>query len=118
MREVSSKIVYRDKEYKIVFNLNVMEAIQDEYKTLDKWGELTDGKSGETDVKALIFGLREMLNEGILINNEDNGANDPLLTHRQVGRMLSEVGIQSTTNTMNELVVESTRTTELEPKNE
>lgn len=110
MREVSSKIVYKDKEYKIVFNLNVMEAIQSEYKTLDEWGALTDGKGGETDIKALIFGLREMLNEGILINNEDNGANDPLLTHRQVGRMLSEVGIQHTTEAMNDLVVESTKT--------
>ena len=46
IKEVSSKITYKDKEYKLVFNLNVMEKIQDEYKTLDKWGELTDGSKG------------------------------------------------------------------------
>lgn len=110
MREVSSKINYKDKDYKIVFNLNVMEAIQAEYGTLDEWGELTDGKGGEPNIKAVIFGLREMINEGILIDNEDNGTNEPLLSHRQVGRMLTESGIQSTTATMNDLVVESTKT--------
>ena len=110
MREVSSKIVYKDKEYKLVFNLNVMEIIQEEYKTLESWGELTDGKSGEVNVKALIFGLTAMLNEGIEIYNEDNNTQEPLLNHRQVGRILSEVGIQSTTEKMNELVIDSTQT--------
>lgn len=112
MREVSSKIVYKEKEYKIVFNLNVMEAIQAEYGTLDKWGELTDGKdeTGEVDVKALIFGLKEMINEGIEINNEDTGARDPLLTHKQVGRILSEVGIEKAAEKINDLVIDSAKT--------
>lgn len=117
MREVYKTITYKDKEYKIVFNLNVMEVIQDEYKTLDAWGELTDGKTGEVNVKALIFGLTAMLNEGIEINNEDNNTNEPLLTHRQVGRILTEVGLNATTNTINELVVDSTKTDEDNSKN-
>lgn len=114
MKEVSKTITWNDKEYKIVFNLNVMEAIQGEYKTLDKWGELTDGKTegGEVDVKALIFGLREMLNEGILIHNEDTGANEPLLTHRQVGRLLTDIGINKATEDVNNLVIDSTKTEE------
>ena len=33
MRQVSKKITYKGKDYKLVFNLNVMEVIQDEYKT-------------------------------------------------------------------------------------
>lgn len=117
MREVSSKIVYKDKEYKIYFNLNVMEAIQEEYGTLEKWGELTDGKGGETNVKALVFGLTAMLNEGIEINNDETGAKDPLLTHKQVGRMLTEVGIESTTAKMNDLVVDSAKSEEDDSKN-
>lgn len=117
MRQVYKTITYKDKEYKIVFNLNVMEVIQDEYKTLDAWGELTDGKSGEVNVKALIFGLTAMLNEGIEITNEDNNTNEPLLTHRQVGRILTEVGLNATTNTINELVVDSTKTEEDNSKN-
>lgn len=111
MREVSKTITSKGKEYKIVFNLNVMEAIQAEYGTLDKWGELTDGKTegGEVDVKALIFGLREMLNEGIDITNDDTGAHEPFLTHKQVGRILTDIGLDKATEDVNELVVDSVR---------
>lgn len=111
IKSVAREINYKGKSYKIVFNLNVMQAIQDEYGTLDHWGELTDGKAheGETDVKALIFGLKEMLNEGIEISNEDNGTDTPLLTSKQVGRMLTEVGIEAATEQMNDLVIDSTK---------
>jgi len=119
MKEISSKVEYKGREYRIVFNLNVMEAIQDEYGTLDNWGALTDGKAheGETDIKALIFGLREMLNEAIEIDNEDNGTNDPLLTRKQVGRMLTDIGVGKLTENMNKLVVDSTKN-DNESKNE
>lgn len=119
MKEISSKVEYKGREYRIVFNLNVMEAIQDEYGTLDNWGALTDGEAheGETDIKALIFGLREMLNEAIEIDNEDNGTNDPLLTRKQVGRMLTAIGVGKLTEDMNKLVVDSTKN-DNEPKNE
>ena len=111
-KETASKVNYKDKEYKVVFNLNVMEAIQAEYGTLDAWGAKTDGESGEVDIKALIFGLREMLNEGLEIENEENGTNTPLFTHKQVGRLLTEVGIEAITKNMNDLVVDSTKTEE------
>ena len=55
MKEISNVINYKNKEYKIVFNLNVMEAIQDEYGTFDKWGKLTDGLKGEPNVKAIMM---------------------------------------------------------------
>ena len=112
MRQTKSYIDYNGKHYPIVFNLNVMEIIQDEYKTLDAWGELTDGKAGEVNVKALIFGLTAMINEGIEIENEDNGTNEPLLSHKQVGRILTEVGITQTAEQMNGLVIDSTQTDE------
>lgn len=119
MREVSKKITYKGEELKIVFNLNVMEAIQAEYGTLDKWGELTDGKTkgGEVDVKALIFGLNEMLNEGVEITNEETGANKPLYTHKQVGRILTEIGIEKATEDVNNLVIDSTHSEEADSKN-
>ena len=109
LKEVSSKIAYQGKEYKLVFNLNVMERIQDEYGTLDKWGELTDKKSGEINVKALIFGITEMINEGIDIDNEDNNTSEPFVTHKKVGRMLTEIGIKKVAEDMNKLVVDSTK---------
>ena len=107
IKEVSSKITYKDKDYKLVFNLNVMERIQDEYETLEKWGELTDGKEGEVNVKALVFGITEMINEAIDIDNDENNKKDPFVTHKQVGRILTEIGIKKAAENMNNLVVES-----------
>ena len=82
MKDINGKIQYRGKDYALVFNLNVMENVQAEYGTVEKWGDLTDGSSGEVDAKALIFGFTEMLNEGIDIANEENGTDDPHLTHK------------------------------------
>ena len=112
MKEVKKTITSNGKEYDIVFNLNVMEAIQAEYGTLDNWGELTDGKTegGEVDVKALVFGFKEMLNEGIEIKNDKTGENAPLLTHKQVGRILTDIGLKKATDEVNDLVVDSVRT--------
>lgn len=118
METVNRVIEYKGKTYKLVFNLNVMEAIQNEYGTLDKWGELTDGgKNGETDIKALVFGFTEMVNEGIEIDNEDNGTNTPLLTHKQVARLLTDYGIDKATDNMNSLVVDSTKADSDDSKN-
>ena len=140
MKDVNGKIQYKDKEYKLVFNLNVMEAIQNEYGTLEHWGALTDGTAyaqkayekahgsldgwddlkpkerakyeGEPDAKAVIYGFMLMINEGIDIDNEEKGTNEPLMTLKQVGRMITEVGINNATNVLNKTVVESTQSDE------
>lgn len=112
MKDINGKIQYRDKEYKIVFNLNVMEAIQAEYGTMEKWGDLTDGSAGEPDAKAVIFGIREMLNEGIDIDNDENGTDIPFFTHKQVGRLVTEAGLRNVTEEMNKTVIESTQSAE------
>ena len=109
MKEVSSKINYKGKEYKLVFNLNVMEKIQDEYKTIDTWGALTDGSTQEVNIKALVFGITEMINEAIDIENDENGTNEPFVTHKKVGRMLTELGLENVAKNMNNLVVETTK---------
>lgn len=136
MKDFNGEIQYKDKTYKIVFNLNVMEAIQEEYGTLDAWGNLTDGSeyakrayeaqknaipwedlspkdkekySGEPDAKAVIFGFKEMLNEGIDIENEENGTDIKPLTLKQVGRLITDIGLAKATETLNKTVVESTK---------
>lgn len=107
MKDLNGTLIYKGKEYKIAFNLNVMERIQDEYGTLEKWGELTDG-ANEPNAKAVIFGFTEMLNEGIDISNEENGTNEPFLTTKQVGRIISEIGLADATLKLNETVTKST----------
>lgn len=109
MKDVMEKFIYKDKEYKLVFNLNVMEQIQDEYGSLDEWGSLTEGKNGEPNVKAVKFGFTAMLNEAIDMENEENGTDIKPLTKNFVGRMLTEIGINEMTNKLKNTVVESTK---------
>ena len=135
MKDYEGKIQYKDRDLRLVFNLNVMESIQSEYGSLDAWGSLTDGKayakreyekqgrkkpwedlteaeqaqfSGEPDAKAVIFGFTEMLNEGIDIENEENGTDLKPLTLKQVGRIITEIGLANATKTLNDTVVNST----------
>lgn len=112
MKEISNVIKYKDKEYKIVFNLNVMEQIQDEYGTLDKWGKLTDGSEGEPNIKALIFGFYCMINEGIEIDNDENGTDNKLFTQKQIGRLMQEVGLEEMTKVLTNTVTASTKSAE------
>ena len=112
MKDINGKIQYKDKEYTLVFNLNVMESIQQEYGTLDRWAGLTDGKSGEPDAKAVIFGIKEMINEAIDMENDEHGTDIKPLTHKQVGRIITEAGLMESTRILNETVIESTRDTE------
>lgn len=112
MKEFNGEVEYKGKVYKLVFNFNVMEAIQEEYGSLDEWGSLSDGIKGEPNAKAVIFGFREMINEGIDIENDENGTDIKPLTLKQVGRMITEIGLKEATNTLNKTVIESTKSTE------
>jgi hypothetical protein len=108
MKDMCGHIQYKEKDYKLVFNLNVMEAIQEEYGSVEKWGDLTDGGEGEPNAKAVIFGFTQMLNEGIDITNDEEGTNDKPLTLKQVGRMITEVGLREATKSMQDTVIKST----------
>lgn len=108
MKDMCGHIQYKGKDYKLVFNLNVMEAIQEEYGSVEAWGDLTDGGEGEPNAKAVIFGFTQMLNEGIDITNDEEGTNDKPLTLKQVGRMITEVGLIEATKSMQNTVVKST----------
>ena len=141
MKDINGKIQYKGKTYRLVFNLNVMERVQEEYGSLEQWGNLTDGSAyaqreyeknhtgkfkpwdeltekekegykGEPDAKAVIFGFTEMINEGIDIDNEENGTDEKPLTLKQVGRLITDIGLVNATSTLNETVVASTQSDE------
>ena len=146
MKEKETVFTVNGKEYKAIFNLNVMQSIQIEYGTFQKWGELTDGfvydedgnivvkldekgkpikqevkdangnvvkqdvyETREVDIKALIFGIKEMINEAIDIDNETATEKHPLLTEKQVGRLITAMGIANATNQLNQTVIDSTQ---------
>ena len=115
MRDISTKINFKGKDYTLIFNLNVMEEIQNEYGTIDRWGALCEPKKGENskvvepDIKALKYGFGAMLNEGIEKKKKKNGTNDPPLTLKQVGRMITEFGAQDAMEALNKTVIESSK---------
>jgi hypothetical protein len=118
MKEIKSTILYNDTPYDLVFDLNAMETIQDEYGTVGRWAELIDPEPGkEADIKALIFGFQAMLNEGIDMANDNDGGSRPFLSHKQVGRMISQIGMEQAGSKLQELMLRSTAS-EGDEKNE
>lgn len=116
MKDIIAYIKTEKRAYPIVFNLNVMEEIQEQYGSLDAWGEKTQG-DGEPNIKDLKSGVMAMINEGIEIENEKNNTNEPTVTNKQVGRIISEVGLDVVTNAIKSLTVASVKT-EGDSKNE
>lgn len=109
-------LTWKGVNYNLVFNLNVMEEIQEEYGSVSAWGELTDNEK-EPNAKAVIFGLTAMLNEGIDIDNEDNQNVDgyvqkKFLTRKQVGRLLTDVGMEEATQRLNDTVINAVKSDE------
>lgn len=112
--DLYNNIEYKGTSYKLVFNINVMENLQREYGSFDDWVKLikpTDPKK-ETDVKALKYVFKEMINEGIDITNEDEGKEIPLFNDKQIGRMITEVGLGTANTQIMKTITESTQNTE------
>ena len=111
---MKEKIVYFEtdnKKYPICFNFNVIEELQDEYGSISKWGDIVEGKeSGEPNIKDLKKGLLLMINEAIDIQNEKTDEKQEFLTSKQVGRIISAVGIQKAIMQIKELAINSTKT--------
>ncbi len=114
MKDISGTLNYKGKDYKLVFDLVVLQAIQDEYGTFSKWCDLIEGKDnadGEPHVKALIFAYTEMINEGIDIENDEEPA-EPVqqpLTTKQVSRMVTAFGMDRAIDTLNAVMGDSTQ---------
>lgn len=96
---------FNGRKYNLVFNLNVMEAIQKKYGTLGKWGEATGAGGEEPQISAIIDGFEIMLNEGEEIAHENDFKP---ITHKQVGRIISGIGLPKATELLNAVVSEST----------
>ena len=119
---MKNKLTYIETEngkYPIVFNINVMEEIQEAYGSISAWGSIVENADGgEPKVKDLKIGLTMMINEAIDIENEETNGNAPMLTTKQVGRLITEVGFEAITKKIQELTIASTNAGDNEGKNE
>lgn len=116
------------EKFPIAYTLNVMEQIQEEFGSLDDWIEamehLKKDKDGnvekdedgnvkkEPKIKNLIWTFTAFMNEGIDIENEDAIEKREKLTHKQVGRIITRLGIEKSTETIKTLVVANADTEE------
>ena len=75
--------------YPIVFNLNVMEIIQEKYGSIDAWSDKLTSDQAIADIK---WSFTEMINEGIDIENETKDEKRAFVTPKQVGRIISALG--------------------------
>jgi len=126
MKDISDTLEYKGQKYKLVFNLNVLEEIQQEYGTFAKWldfitGDVKERKTGdfvetatgeiyekgEPDIKAVKFAYLHMINEGIDMDNEETGGDKKPVTAKFVGRMFTEIGLDEMVNKLNKLAIES-----------
>lgn len=111
-----SVINYKGNDYELVFNLNVMEVIQDAYGSVEAWGELVEAED-EPKAKDIKYGFVAMLNEGIDIYNEEHADDEDFIkrdffTDKQVGRIISDIGLYEAAKTLNKTVVDSTKSDE------
>lgn len=123
MQDITKHINYKGIDYPLVFNLNVIEKIQEKYGSYEKWGGMTAGKENEegekteVNIGALKFGITEMINEGIDIENETAETKREFITEKQVGRIITEIGISKITEKVQETVIDSTKKDNEEEKN-
>lgn len=107
-------IEYKGKKYNLVFDMNVIETLQIKYGSFNKWSDLIQPtKEGEEcNIEALKFGFCEALNEGIDIANEDSEDKLEPLTLKQVGRIITDLGLRKINEKIQDAVIESTKSEE------
>lgn len=103
--------------YPYAYTLNVMENIQNQYGSLKEWADYVEPKNGEeANIQAIIWFFTEAINEGIDMENEGKSDSEkrPFVTTKQVGRIITEVGIEEAAKQLKKSVVDSTQDNEVE----
>lgn len=114
MKNNETYIEYKGQRYDVVFDMNVIEELQRKYGSFNKWSELIQPtkENEECNIEALKFGFCEAINEGIDIANEDRKEKLEFLTSRQVGRIITDLGLRNINEKIQESVIESTKSEE------
>ena len=97
-----------EKQYPIAFTLNVMEAIQQKYGTLQEWGKLAQSRN-EPDIAALKYMLMESQHEGVEMTCKcKRGMCEcDYLTLKEVGRLITRIGIKTVAEKISKLITAS-----------
>ena len=86
MKDRLIEIELNGVNYPLIYNLNVMEELENKYNTIDEWiNKLRSSRARAKDIK---YTLMVMMNEGIEIENIETGSDRKKLTEKEVGRIL------------------------------
>lgn len=86
----------KNETFPFTYSLNVMEALQNEFGSLNEWSDMVEPKDGsEPKIKALLFFFKEAINEGIDIENENSDQPRKFVNERKVGRIITELGVKT-----------------------
>ena len=97
--------------YPFIYSINVMATLQKKYGSIQAWADVVEpkpkkkGEKVEPDLDALIFFFTEAFNEGIEVENESKNENRSLLTSRQVGRLVTKLGLANANEKLKEAVI-------------
>lgn len=97
----------RNEEYPFIYSLNVMNALQNKYGSLNAWSELLETTDKEPSIDAILFFFKEAINEGIDIENEKKHTQRDFVSQKKVGRIISEIGIEEAGKQLRNAIVSS-----------
>lgn len=106
MKLNSIKLVHLNalgEKYPMTMDLNVYSSLQEEYGSLDAWyKEAFGGDESDSSIKALIFTVKEMINEGIDIENETKPVYREHISSTVAGMICTEIGLKGISKTIQE----------------
>jgi hypothetical protein len=103
------------EKYPVVCTINVLEAIQNEYESIEKWQEEL---SGNKNIKHIIWTFCEFINEGIDILNDRKEEKMMPISHKKTGRIITEIGLAKALDIIRDIVSDSFGNAEIEADEE
>lgn len=98
----------KNETFPFTYSLNVMEALQNEFGSLNEWSDMVEPKDGsEPKIKALLFFFKEAINEGIDIENENSNQPRKFVNERKVGRIITELGVKTVLEQLKGTVIDA-----------
>jgi len=78
---------------------------------MDAWGKAMKPEDGkEPKIKDIKWTFQQCINEGNDMENEEKGEKRPFVTEKQVGRIISSIGVTNIGELIRQLTIESTKT--------
>ena len=90
--------------FPILYDINVLEAIQQKFGGLSAWSDKLSPETGEPPLSAVIDTVEILIAEGIDAK-ADEGEEIAMPNRKQIGRLISRIGLEKTLEIIKESAV-------------